>query len=155
MAPTTNEPKMTQLEIVRAVTNSPALATRTFTMSGRTFEILDLQYDDYMLFMAQLQPLFEALLGALPGVRNMGLLNTLSPATLITYCGKSLPEMARIVCSQSDPDITVAEVKKLGKTPFVLAALVLSQVEQNNIINAVKDFFESIVPLMKAALSQK
>jgi hypothetical protein len=146
---------MTQVEIVRAATNDPSLALRTIKLGDREFPVLDLEYDDYMLFIAQVQPLIEALLGSLPGVKNTGLLDSLTPATLITYCAKSLPEMARIVCAQSDPTITVAEVKKLGKTPFVLATVVLAQIEQNQIITAVKSFFEQIAPLLRAAMQRK
>lgn len=146
---------MTQLEIVRAATNDPALAKRTVKLGEREFPVIDLEYDDYMLFMAQLQPLLECVLGSLPGVKSTGLLDTLTPATLVTYCAKSLPEMARIVCSQSDPTVTTAEVKKLGKTPFALAYIVLAQIEQNNIITTVKDFFAQIYPLLKSALSAK
>lgn len=151
----TEEKTLTQLEIVRAATNDPALAARTVKLGDREFPVLDLEYDDYMLFMAQVTPLLESLLGSLPGVRNLQLVDTITPSSIISFCGKSLPELARIVCSQSAPAITVAEVKKLGKTPFALALVVLAQIEQNQMITSVKDFFLRIAPLLTAVLPSK
>jgi len=146
---TTESSKPTALHIVRAVTNDPSLAERTVVLGDRTFPVLDLPYDQYTLFLAQLQPLLEGLLGTLPGLSGLGLNDALTPAALITYCGKSLPEMARIVCAQSAPEITVAEVKLLGKTPFKLASVVLEQIDQNGIIADIKAFFVQLAPLLK------
>lgn len=156
MTPTQNEDTaLPQLEIVRAATNDPALAKRTMKLGDREFAIVDLPYDDYLLFVAQAQPLIELLMGSLPGVKAAGLLDTLTPATLISYCATSLPEMARIVCSQTDAKITADDVKRLGKSPIALAMLVLAQVEQNGIIAEFRSFFQQMSPLLKALIPAK
>jgi len=139
----------TKLEIVRAATNAPELSTRTVPLGDREFKVVDLEYDDYLLFMAQLQPLLEGLLGNLPGVRGLGLSSVLSPTDIMRYCGKSLVDMAVIVCKQTDPSVTAEEVKRLAKSPFKLVTVVMAQIEQNNIIGELKDFFNLVLPLLK------
>ena len=148
LRPPVSEP-LSKLSIVRAATNDPALSERKIVLGDRTFPIVDLAYDHYILFLAQLQPLLVGILGSIPGIKTLGLTSTVTPTALIAYCGASLPEMARIVCAQTDPEITVVEVKLLGKTPFKLAELVLAQIEQNHIINDIRDFFVQLAPLLK------
>ena len=139
----------TALHIVRAVTNDPTLAERQVTLGDRVFPVLDLPYDQYILFLAELRPLLEGLMGTIPGLKDLSVVGALTPAALVTYCGNSLPRMAQIVCVQSDPDITVDDVKRLGKTPFKLASVVLAQVEQNAIIADIKAFFVQLAPLLR------
>lgn len=147
---TITKPAVTQLDIVRAATNDPALAKDTATLGDRTFPLVDLPYDDYIRFLALLQPLLETLTSQLARTAGIGtgLASILSPNALVKYCAESLPEMVCIICEQTDPTITVSEVKRLGKTPFALATIVLLQVQQNRIIADITDFFVQILPFL-------
>jgi len=146
----TLEPTLTEAEKVRAAVNDPA---DQFTLGGRAFKIVDLTYDDYLRFIVLLEPLIKGLVakvGAVSNVKIPGMeldSSSLSASGIVTYCGESLPEMVRIICSQTEPDITVAEVKLLGKNPFNLAKVVMRQVAQNGIIKDFTDFFGQILPL--------
>jgi hypothetical protein len=53
--------KLTQKQIVRAVTNDPALSEDTVALGDTEIKIVDLDYDDYCKFVAHLQPLLELL----------------------------------------------------------------------------------------------
>lgn len=152
-APFSCMPKLktpTQKEIVRAATNDPSLSTASFTLGDRTFTIVDLPYDDYIKFFAYLQPLIEKFAGAVTGIAfTTAQADDLSVSGLIKYCSESLPEMVRMMCSQTDPTVTVEDVKKMVRSPFKLAAIVMEQVKANKVIEDMTDFFEQIVPLLK------
>ena len=93
------EKPLTKLEVVRAMTNDPSLAKRVVVLGDREFPIVDLGYDSYSLFMVQLQPLLQGMIGLVPGFnqfRTQASNGFLTPAHVIAYCGSSLPEMARI-----------------------------------------------------------
>lgn len=140
----------TQTEIVRAATNSPELSTHSFTLGDRTFPIVDLPYDDYIKFFAYLQPLIEKFAGAVTGISFTSQANDdLSVSGLITYCSASLPEMVRMMCAQTDPSVTVDDVKSWVRSPFKLASIVMEQVKANKVIEDLADFFDQIVPLLK------
>ena len=145
--------ELTQVEINQAATNDPFLANVKVTIGDRTFPILDLEYDDYVLFLSHLQPLIKGVFGKLASLSNMSNLDVdqINGASLIEYCADALPEMVRIVCKQSDPTITADEVKKLAKNPCKMASIVLEQVQQNRMISDFTDFFVQILPLMKVA----
>jgi hypothetical protein len=146
-----NKTQLSEKEIARAVSNDPALSEVSFELGDRTFKIVDLAYDDYLAFLAELQPLVEAMFGSV--MSSGSSLGELSAQSILKYCGRSLPEMVRIVCRQTDPDITTDEVKRLAKSPFKLAWVVLKQVEQNNMVKEFADFFGSIVPLVQMAMA--
>lgn len=146
---------LSQIDVVRAATNDPLLSDRKVRLGEREFTVVDLEYDAYLEFMAYMKPLLECALSAIPGVAGAGVSELLTPASLVSYCSKELPQMARLVCAQTDPDITVADVKRLGKTPFALAMVVLAQIEQNDMIRVVKDFFVQTAPLLKSLISAR
>jgi hypothetical protein len=142
--------ELSQTEIVRAATNDPELAPVSFTLGDRTFKVLDLEYDSYITFLAKLEPLLKALANQFTGVQYDYVGDAkLNVTDLFKYCAEAIPEMATIVCRATDPDITVDEVKKLGKNPFKLAAVVLKQIEQNRIIADIASFFAQILPLLR------
>jgi hypothetical protein len=148
--------KLTQIDTVRAATNAPELSENTVTLGDRTFKIVDLAYDDYVKFMACLQPLFEALISKLAQTKGIAFeASELSGSMVLRYCSHSLPEMVRLCLSQTEPTITSDEIKALGKTPFRLAQVVLKQVEQNQMIQEIASFFVQMSPLLKAGLSLK
>ncbi len=155
--------KIPAIEIARAATNAPELSREEFTLGDRKFKVVDLPYDDYLRFTTYLGPMLELLFGSLvsmSGIKAPTANVSLTPAAILQYAGESLPELACIVCTQTDPTMTVAQVKLLAqgsspRGPFKLAEIVLKQVEQNKIINDFASFFGQMLPLLKAALSLK
>lgn len=145
--------ELTQKEIVRAATNDPVLSEVKVKLGDREFPILDLPYDDYIKFLAHLQPLMEVFLGKIGAIQGveMPVASSLNAASLVAYCAADLPEMVQIIIAQSDPTVTAEEVKRQGKNPFKLAAIVLEQIQQNRMIADFSDFFLQVLPLMKAA----
>lgn len=149
------EPSITPQEISRAATNDPALSDDEFILGGRKFKVVDLPYDDYIKFISLMQPLLESLVNGVSEKAGLKLPEIVIPtsgftvAGLVKACVGALPEMACIVCSQTDPTITVDEVKTLAKTPFKLAQVVLKQIVRNNIIKDFSDFFEQVIPFLK------
>lgn len=155
---TVEAPALSSKEIVRAATNSPELSESKVKLGDREFTIVDLPYDDYLEFLSFLQPLLESLAGKMAGDALPGLIpdtSSLNAGTLIKYCGTSLPRMVQIVLSQTDPKISVEEIKILGKNPFKLATIVLTQIEQNRIIGDISDFFVQILPFLTAGMKMK
>lgn len=143
---------LTPQDIARAIGNDAAQATRFIKLGERTFPVLDLEYDDYVTYMALMEPLLQAVVTAVASRVGVEFGSEISPQSIIKHCAKVLPEMVRLSCKASDPDITVEEVKRLGKTPFVLAAAALQQIVQNNMVKDFQDFFGQIAPLMKETM---
>lgn len=145
--------ELTNVDIVRAATNDSTGIT--VQLGDRTFPIKDLSYDSYVRFFSLLQPLLEMIAGKLaPSLQDHA--TGITSEAIIRYCSDSLPEMVCIVCEQTDPTITIQEVKELGKTPFNLAKIVIKQIEQNRVIADVSDFFVQVLPLLtKATVLQK
>jgi hypothetical protein len=73
-----------------------------------------------------------------------------SVSSLAKYCANVLPELVCVMAKQSDPSVTPEVVKQLGKSPFKLATIVMQQIEQNRVISDIADFFEQVLPVMKA-----
>jgi hypothetical protein len=140
--------KITNIEIARAATNDPALAATKVQLGDREFPVMDMSYEDNVKFLAYLQPLLESVAGRVAGISGDA---GLASAGLLKYCGDALPEMARMVCKQSDPSITVEEVKRLGKTPIRLAGVVAAQMQHDRTIADIVDFFKQMLPLLKIA----
>jgi hypothetical protein len=139
---------LSEAAIVRAATNDPALSTTEVTLGDRTFKIVDLPYKDYLAFLVAFKPLLGVFMATAGSGLEVSGLPAFDASDLITYCSDTLPEMVRIVCKQTDPTITVDEVMELGKTPFKLANIVLIQVQQNQMIKEITDFFGTILALM-------
>jgi len=153
-SPAPQEPVLSEQEIAAAVTNSPALSPDEFKLGDRTFKVVHLPYDDYVVFLSYLQPFLNALVGKLAEKANLAIPDldlgeSFEVSALVKFCLDSLPEMTRIVCKQSAPDITVEEIKVLAGTPFALADVVLKQVAKNRMIRDFADFFGRIAPLFK------
>lgn len=150
-------PTLSTQAIHRAATNDPELSENTFTLGSkengtfREFKVVDLEYDDYLLFITKLAPLMKVLGSSILAAKG-GSSMSLDPSSLIEHCVHELPELAALVCRQTDPSVTADEVKKLAKTPFKLATIILRQIEQNKIVSEISDFFAQMLPLMKVAL---
>lgn len=146
---------LSQKEIVRAMTNDPALSERQVVLGDRTFTVVDLAYDDYCEFLALFQPLLEAIaskFAARKGIAVMEPETPLSVQGILKYCKRELPEMAALVCKATDASITATDVKALESSPLKLVTVVLAQVEQNKMIKDITDFFVQILPLVKAVM---
>jgi len=145
----------TLMEVVQASTNAPQLATDEFKLGDRVFKIIDLDYDSYIRFFAYLRPLINAVASGMAQRQGVSIPSidlpesSLSATRLIDFCIADLPEMVRLICAQTYPDTTVEEVKGNGKTPFVLAAIVIKQLVRNNVVGQFVSFFGQILPLMK------
>ena len=151
-----DSPTLSQEQIMAAATNSPALSSEQFQLGDAIYKVVHLPYDDYVEFIAHLQPFMDALaekIASSAGVSVPGLHLTepVSSSLLLKFCGNSLPELVRIIVKQTRPDITAEQVKEQGKNPFVLAAIVLKQVAYNGMIRDFASFFAQIVPLLKGA----
>lgn len=150
--------ELTEQEIIRAATNDAALSNSEVTLGDRTFKIVDLEYDDYVIFITKLAPLLKAIAGGLASSHGINVgdkSSQIDAVSIVEYCSADIPELARIVCKQTEPSITVKEVKQLGKTPFKLASVVLKQIEQNRIIADISDFFVQMLPLLKTTMGSK
>jgi hypothetical protein len=145
---------LTQEQLQRAAVNLPA---DEFMLGDRIFKVVDLPYDDYTTFMGYIAPVVENICKKIilsrTGVELPGGINveasSFAAFDLLQVCGKYLPEMAHIVCKQTDPEITVEEVKNLAKKPLPLAHVVLKQIIQNGMISDFKDFFGQMIGLLK------
>lgn len=145
--PTDDAPKISPIELARAVTNSPALSPDQVQLGDRVFTIIDLEYDDYLVFTTMLGPLLEIIMQRI-GASAISVPNVVLPASdilsvtgLVKFASKDLPAMAQIVLRGSDPSITIEEVKKLARNPFKLAEIVVAQILRNNIISDFSSVF--------------
>jgi hypothetical protein len=148
--PTVETPSLSPEQILRAATNDPALSKDTFTLGSKTFKVVDLKYDDYLKFITYLSPLLDAIAKSMLSMtgRVEESEEKFSTSTLFQYCGKELPEMARIVCAQTEPDITPDEVKELAGTPFKLIDVVWAQIVRNKMIDEIAAFFGRMAALL-------
>lgn len=153
MTPTTNVIDISEHDKVRVATNSPTLAKDEFTLGDKTYKIVDLSYDNYLLFMTHLGPLLEAVVGGVLSVQGMPIsTGSITPKLILDHLAGSLPELACIVCNETDPEMTTSQVKKLGKTPFKLAEIVIKQIEHNKIIADIASFFAQMLPVIKTVV---
>lgn len=138
---------MTNEAVAQVVSNDPVTSGVEVKLGDRTFKLVDLAYDDYVTFNAFLEPFLKAFAGSMLG-RDSGSFSALTASDLVRYCSDSLPQMVQICLRQTEPRITVQEIKTLGRTPFKLVPIVLKQVERNGIIQEITDFFELMLPIM-------
>lgn len=147
--------ELTPQQISEAATNNPALSPDEFKLGETTFKIVHLPYDDYVSFIAYLQPFLDAITSKMAdkvkiSVPGLDIGKAIDGTLLIKFCGTSLPEMARLICKQTYPNITVDQIKKDAGTPFILANIVLQQVIKNGMLRDFASFFAQIAPLFKS-----
>lgn len=137
-----------------------------FSLGDRQFDLKDLAYDDYLEFIDLARPIIESVADSLNVVADNagGSEVKLDPLgldfqKLIKLAGHELPRMAWICCKQSDPKISIADVKRLARRPYPLLEVVLLQVQHNKLIEELQDFFPRLgkivgemVPEAKAAV---
>lgn len=152
-----------QAELSRATHNDPA---SLFTLSNantgesREFEIKDLEYDAYIQFVDLARPILAAVAGIVETADEGGEFKVRFNPTkidfgeLIKLAGSELPQMAHIICRQSDPKIRLEDVKRLGRRPHVLLEVVLQQIKQNGIVTEFADFFPRIAEAVKDLMPQ-
>jgi hypothetical protein len=145
---------LTKEKLLSAATNDSSLSRNTFTLGDRTFPLKDLTYDQYNKFLLLIAPLADGLIGRIGdkaksqelGIEGLDI-SLFSVSDILSYCGNVLPELALIAVQATDPNMTVEQVKNLGKTPFKLAEIVMLQLVHNNTIKDFADFFARILPL--------
>jgi hypothetical protein len=166
-------PEPTQQQKLSAATNSPAFASdeERFTFGGREFVVLDLSYDNYLDFIALLQPLVDSIVSGvagslfkkpssdLPGIPLQDNFN-FSISSIIKYCGKDLPKLAAIVMNTEAASkeekaslVTDAWVRKHAKSPMELVGIVMLQVNKNKMISEIGSFFVQFLPQFQKAKS--
>jgi hypothetical protein len=141
---------------------------KTFEFGGKTFELKDLSYDDYVEFVKLAGPLVENVVSVIQPVLQQDekgelikdfsiSLQGLDISGLADLAGNNLPRMAHIVCRTSDPEITVDEVKRLSMKrvskdkpigPFAMIEVVLKQVAHNKMIDEFVSFFPRLGSLV-------
>lgn len=152
VAAQTSEPSIPEQQLIRAAINIPV---DKFQLGDQMFDIVDLPYDDYILFISHLAPLIEILVTHLTNTNDLKIPGIslspeyVTPRLLLELCGSTMPDMVQLMCKQTDPDITVEEVKKLAKRPTVLASAILKQITQNGIIKEFGDFFGQVTQILK------
>jgi len=149
------EQTLTATDVANAVRNE--YPDKTFTLGDRTFDVKDLAYDDYIEFVEMARPIILAVSGMLDVKMN----ETTGEASLdmnpfnvdlneiMGICKTELPRLAWLCCRQSDPKISIIEVKRLAKRPQVMLLAVMQQIKHNDLI---KDFV-SFFPQMNQALA--
>lgn len=131
--------------------------TNPDTLESKTFELKHLSYDAYIEFCTLAHPIISAI-GTGLAVNNTktGELSfdfdptNLDFKELLKMAGDQLPRMAYLCCKQSDPKVTVADVKRLGYRPQVLLNVVLEQVRHNRMVQEFADFFPQVVAKLQA-----
>lgn len=142
----------TEQDKIRAAVNAPA---DTFKLGDREFQLHDLPYDDYIAFVGYVSPLVDTLINRVKGKNTAGIpgidldVTQFGAIQILQFCGGSLPEMVRLICKQTDPDITVEDIKKLAGRPTLLATIVMRQMAQNGIIQDFTDFFGQMVKTLQ------
>lgn len=127
---------------------------KEFTLGDQTFQVLDLNYFDYVEFVSLVKPLVSIAAGALEmGSRDGELKIDFNPTNLdfdqlIKICGKELPRMAWLVCKQSHPKITDRDVAILARRPQRLVEIVLLQIMHNNMIQEFGNFFQRLTGMV-------
>ena len=154
MATRTKKVELTQEQIVGATLNTPELSQHSIDLNGRTFKIIDLEYDAYMKFTLYLKPLFVEILSKAKEAQAGGqgtVAFSMTDINLDKIFGMfedTLPQMALIVLLATEPTTTLSECKSICKTPFKMLELVLMQITKNNIIEDFTSFFPQLARLM-------
>lgn len=137
--------KLTATDIHNAVRNE--YPGQSFMLGDREFPIKSLAYDDYLEFVDLARPIVEAVANSLElqsesGDPSIGFNPVnLDFKQLIKLAGTELPRMAWICCKQSDPKISINDVKRLARRPFPLIEIVLLQVKHNELVKEFQSFF--------------
>lgn len=139
---------LTQSQIIEGATNDSVLTKEEVTLGDppQTFKIKYLQYDDQIVFLTLLGPVFEDLLS------RVGMAVDTSPLNfqkILTLCKDNLPELGRLILKQTKADITSDEVKTLCGSPFKICELVVMQIQKNNLIGEFSQFFPLLAGMMK------
>ena len=145
---------LTESQIADAVRNDYPEASFTLGQSeaARTFPIKDLSYDAYIEFLKVGKPILDLVIGAITvttdenGDSQIAFNKEAVDLDLvIEMAGTSLPRLAHLCCKQSDPKITVDQVKALARRPMDLLDVVLKQVKHNQLVQEFADFFPRLV----------
>lgn len=153
----TAQPELSPTLIHNAIRNEHG---KSFQIGDREFPLKDLGYDDYLEFVDLARPIVEIIYGALELDGQSGDAGvSFNPASidmksLIKISSHELPRMAWICCKQSDPNIKIADVKRLAGRPFALLEVVLMQIQHNQLIKEFSDFFPRVGKIIGALVGE-
>src|SRR5262249_7239697 len=75
-------------DVARIITNDPKLSDTVITLGDKEITIVDLPYDDYLVFLSRLTPLMGTLANQL-GIGLVGsTIKALDSSSLISYCAE-------------------------------------------------------------------
>lgn len=124
---------------------------------SREFELKHLDYDSYLEFCDLARPILQTVAGGLDlgGLASGDL--QFNPAKIdfgeiLRQAGSELPRMVWLCCKQTDPKITLEEVKRLGYRPQAMLTVVLKQIKHNEMVQEFASFFPKIVEQFTALL---
>ena len=139
---------MDKLQIVHGVTNSAATSDTTVQLGDRTFKLVHLPYDDYTDFICLAEPVLKSIMQGLSN--GFGDSLAVEATSIVKPLLKTLPEIVFICLKQTDPNITISEIKTLAKSPMPLAKIVVAQAQHNGMIQEFSDFFAQMATMLKA-----
>lgn len=166
-------PELTQQEKVSAALNLPAHAkdTEHFTLGGREFTVLDLNYDDFNEFVGYMQPLVDGIASGfagaifktpsqdLPGI-PLPNPSAFSFSSIIKYCAKDIPKLVVLVCNtearqteDKTKEVTEKFVRKHLKDPIEAVEIIMLQINKNEMISRIGSFFVRYLPQFQKAKS--
>jgi hypothetical protein len=150
--PATQEvPSITEQELAHAVTNDPILSPDEFMLGDRKFKICHLTYKENVKFLALVMPLFEGVVNKFTKRTFLSVPDIAMEAAsigslgILKFAEADLPELARIVCSKTDPNITVEEVMELGQDPITLGEVVMKQLVRQGTIKKFSQVFQQLL----------
>lgn len=160
-------------ELIHSAVNNDY--NKKFILGDRVFDLKDLEYDDYVLFIKLSQPIVESIVGVIQPVimqakdgkmiSDLDLdLSGIDVQVIADLAGYNLPLMTHLCCKQSDPRVTIDDVKKLSmiknssgvRGPLQMAEVIMKQVVHNQMIEEFVNFFPRLGGLIdELALSSK
>jgi hypothetical protein len=152
---------------------------KVFKLGSRSFDLKDLQYDDYVQFMKLASPIVKSVVSIIQPTITLDKdqkptsgfdvdFGNLDLGELADLAGHNLPLLAQLCCKQSFKNITVSQVKDLSmeriegqpRGPIALIGVVLTQVAHNKMVEEFVGAFpqlgslvQSLAPNMVAAMT--
>jgi len=148
---------LTQKEIVEGMTNDPAFNPDEVTLKDKVYKIAHLEYDDFSKFTSYFEPMLRKILAKMKEIQDTAVtekkdvseLANVDVMELLKECADNLPLMGQLILKQTQPDITVEEVKKICGDPFTITELVLLQMAKNRMVEKFSAFFPHLMSLIR------
>src|SRR5574343_997869 len=135
---------MDSITQAHGLTNSEITSPTSVTFAGKDYKLVHLPYDDYVQFMALIEPV----IGTIINIINSGEFALTGNAGIIKGLLTVLPELVWLSLKQTNSGITLAYIKSNTKSPTELFNIVIAQVKHNDMIKDFSDFFAQINTMM-------